>query len=611
MANPQGSEPGWNPRHALGALATIVAAGTVATAVVLATNLFLRNRSPELGGAWSAGELADLLLAMAWVALVTNAALVAAVFAGWLLLRRLRPGWAEPRQVLWVSGLLAGHLAWALFNRFSLVQRTLVPPLFWAPEGLLQLFLVLASAGALVVAGVCAGRRRWGIAAAAAAGCVLLAAGVLARNAAEEVRYRTYPLEQVHAAVVAPSEAEVPSAADPGAGTPLIVLAFDGWGWDVALPLLQAGKLPNVAELVRRGAVGYLDNAGHSYSPRIWATVFTGRPVQSHGVLDFLALRLRGGRTLPDFALQDPAVDSFYGLKQLLRAIPSLGLWELVRVDASFVRTKRLWTVASEAGRRVAIVNALTTTPARPVNGAMVDLQHRRPTPEAFFPPELFERWTPFGKREKHRSLEYWQDVVEAETALALELFEEHEIELGLYYNKSVDYMGHHHWHFYAVDDWITTSLPEDLPDAEWAEWVVENADTNVIGSYAALDASLGRFRARYPDATFLLVSDHAWTFSGYAHYGTQNGLIIVSGPRVRAGATLEDVHIEDVAPTALALLGIPVSDELEGRVVQEALAEPIPVRRIASYGDPEDRLAPEPMSEEELRALSELGYVE
>lgn len=59
------------------------------------------------------------------------------------------------------------------------------------------------------------------------------------------------------------------------------------------------------------------------------------------------------------------------------------------------------------------------------------------------------------------------------------------------------------------------------------------------------------------------------------------DGILAIDGPDVRPGDHLSaDLH--DVAPTALAMLGLPVPEFMEGRVLHEAFEAPIPVRRGA-----------------------------
>lgn len=60
-------------------------------------------------------------------------------------------------------------------------------------------------------------------------------------------------------------------------------------------------------------------------------------------------------------------------------------------------------------------------------------------------------------------------------------------------------------------------------------------------------------------------------------HY--REGILAIDAPDVRPGSHLSaDLH--DVAPTALAMLGLPIPEGMEGRPIQEAFEDPLPIRR-------------------------------
>jgi predicted AlkP superfamily phosphohydrolase/phosphomutase len=595
-------------------VAGVVGAATLLVGAALTANLVAHDP-----GVFSGGQLAELALAVGWICFALNACFSAVLLGVHAALRRLSPAFRCSRLAFLLAGLPALHLAWVLLNRLPKVQLLFFEPVFVTPDGLGQTGLIALASVGLGSAVLAFGRRAPVAGIVSTAAAVLLVVGVLEWNGREERAFRTYSMERVRsAAALALQAAPAPPAASdptPTAGAqPVIVLALDGWGWDVIVPLLEAGRLPNTAALIAQGAIGYLDNGDDSFSPRIWNTVFTGRDAAEHGVHDFFALRLpRSGRTLPDLVSQTPAIDSFYGFKQLARKLPSLGLWELVSTSSHDVAVKPVWSVASEHGRRVVVVNVLNTVPATPVNGAMVSLQRGGAgiAADDFHPEELANRWQPHptGKR----SVSDWGDALSRETAFTLSLFRENAVALGIYYTNAVDRLAHKNWNFHAREQWLVTKLPDALPDAEWESLVVRHADDSFLAAYAEIDAQIDRFLAAHPDATYVVLSDHGWTFSGYSHYGSQDGIVIVSGPRARSGTTISSVHIRDVAPTLLALLGVPLSDELSGRVVAEALAETPQVARVASYGAPgarETSAAPL-LDDEALKELIALGYAQ
>jgi len=95
------------------------------------------------------------------------------------------------------------------------------------------------------------------------------------------------------------------------------------------------------------------------------------------------------------------------------------------------------------------------------------------------------------------------------------------------------------------------------------------------------------------------------------------DGIFIACGPPIRKGAVVK-ADIYDVAPTILALMGLPVSGEMEGDVLTEiidpAYLEKHPVRQVRSFEDYLERIeiAVDQEADEEAikRQLQALGYL-
>jgi len=100
-------------------------------------------------------------------------------------------------------------------------------------------------------------------------------------------------------------------------------------------------------------------------------------------------------------------------------------------------------------------------------------------------------------------------------------------------------------------------------------------------------------------------------------------GIFGARGPGIRRGLDAAELSILDIAPTVLYTLGLPVPEELQGRVPEEifhaGVLEKHPVRRMAAGAAGPDGLArdntpmPAEMEDEEtvLERLRELGYIE
>lgn len=92
-------------------------------------------------------------------------------------------------------------------------------------------------------------------------------------------------------------------------------------------------------------------------------------------------------------------------------------------------------------------------------------------------------------------------------------------------------------------------------------------------------------------------------------------GVLLADGPGVRAGGVPRDATLLDIAPTVLALLGVPVPTDLDGRVLDEVLdaaALPIPAPDLSPPIDSADGGPAYSDADEAAvqRRLAELGYL-
>lgn len=122
---------------------------------------------------------------------------------------------------------------------------------------------------------------------------VVLVVAAVAWNAHDESFPRRYRLETIRAAAGAP-ESFSKQDGEATAKEPVVVSGFDGMCWSTVTPLMEEGLTPNLAGLIRRGAIGYLDNGDLSLSPQIWTTIFTGRSVPNRPAVG-LSAGVRGG----------------------------------------------------------------------------------------------------------------------------------------------------------------------------------------------------------------------------------------------------------------------------------------------------------------------------
>lgn len=583
-------------------LCTTALAAAIETGV-LTLLLGAANGPLPLGG-W-----VELSVAVGWIALVTNTVFAAGLSALWLVLSRHRDA-ARPWP-FFVFGFASAHTAWGLLNRLTLAQTWMRPPVFLTVDGLLQLAGIAFVGGLMLTAGLAwPSRRRKAVVAIVAASVV--GAGLLAWAVRDERGTRVYSLQEIRAAAggveVAPRE---------GRGAPLIVIGFDGLEWAIATPLLRSGDLPNLAALIREGAIGVLENGDHSFSPVIWNTLFTGRPPEEHGIYEWRNVRLpRSGQRISNLLMMPPTLHSLHGLRHLFERVPSLGLWQTGPAGSVDRRAKTLWEIGADFGKDVVVVDAPSSMPLPPIEATMISFRSGLESTFAS-PPELATAWS--GIRAEFP--EDWAALTAGtdekwpfesrQNEFFLEILRAEHFDLVVFYSDWIDDRAHYFWNFTTPDEYLVRDLPGGWSTSVWEQSVRDHRDAPAIRAYREMDELLGELR-RDHDASFVVVSDHGWSFGGYLHYGSPDGVAIFSGPAFRAGVDLAEVRIEDVLPTVLAAIGLPVSSELVGRVASEALAPDTSVHTVVSYGPPAP-VAPGQTDDDpdQLERLRALGYVQ
>ena len=122
------------------------------------------------------------------------------------------------------------------------------------------------------------------------------------------------------------------------------------------------------------------------------------------------------------------------------------------------------------------------------------------------------------------------------------------------------------------------------------------------------LDAASGEFYV-------VMASDHGFKSSRdpTKQIGTHDmdGIYLVAGPGL--GATAGDrTYIEDIGPTILYLLGMPLARDMVGKVIPEVASQiGRQVEYVASYEDGVERGSDLPVDDKTWDQLKGLGYVD
>lgn len=258
----------------------------------------------------------------------------------------------------------------------------------------------------------------------------------------------------------------------------LLVVGYDGATWDLAEKWAQAGKLPVLARLMKQGGYGPLRSVMPILSPAAWASFATGVQPGKHGIFDFVER--------------------------------SQGDYHLRPVTALDMKAPTFWRLASQAGKRVAVINVPVTYPPAEVNGIMVTglgTPEQRPFT---FPPALGPELRARGYRvnrtvffEPGREEAYLQDVYEMTDRLAeaaLELFRREAWDLFVVVFRDLDELSHYFWKHMDA----THPQHDPLTDVRYQD--------EILKFYQHLDQKLGTLlEAAGPEVNVILVSDHGF----------------------------------------------------------------------------------------------------
>lgn len=373
----------------------------------------------------------------------------------------------------------------------------------------------------------------------------------------------------------------------------VLVLGLDGGDWDVIDPLVEAGRLPNLASILERSARADLDCAPAfpafaCFCPPVWTSIVTGQPYAVHRIATTLH---RSSRRLA------PAIwelnDAHGGVSTL---VSIRGSWP-PEDDAGFVFTEPGLDVA--AGK---IHDRWWIAPPHP--GLTRPATHTRP-------PGLFEllgllphsgerlpAWQMFARDRVAMAalsrLERMQRVWMRSALKAAGRDQAHTLtparvgrsNLVLITFHSIDRAEHMGWH--RVQPEVHGPVDPDLVVALADRWDGPVFDPppwgwgSAVSQYLEADVWLGEHLADFAYDAIVVVSDHGMgrnTVAGArGHHGTNVpdahlGVLAIHAPGVREGADLGEVSVLDVAPTLAYLLGLPVATRLPGRPLDNAFA--------------------------------------
>jgi len=277
-----------------------------------------------------------------------------------------------------------------------------------------------------------------------------------------------------------PSAHKSTGVRDSAALNKVLMIGLDGATFDVLDPLMDAGRMPNLRDLIRRGTRGILDSTKPPITPAAWTTFMTGKGPGRHGIIDFLRYNVTTGQ---------------------------LSFNNYIEISG-----KTIWELLSERGYRVGSINLPMTYPPRPVNGFMISGFDTPSVSLDFTYPrelkaEILRRHPDYTHEKKWQRRVFGGDKLFAENLrhitdsfdrgcqLAEFCGERYGWDVMMVLFKLVDNLQHKAWKY--IDPQLSDSHPRRR------DMTVE--------CFAALDRAVGRLvtLAREKDASIMVMSDH------------------------------------------------------------------------------------------------------
>ena len=406
----------------------------------------------------------------------------------------------------------------------------------------------------------------------------------------------------------------------------VLLIGWDSADWKIINDLLAEGGMDGIRTLMDGGIHGNLATLEPQLSPMLWSSIATGKMAYHHQV--------------PGFTEVDPISG------------------QVVPVSAATRQCKTIWEMLGEKNLRSHVVSWFATQGEQNLDGKMVSnmFPHVKgvapdtdpadfppPMPGTYWPEDLAETmnemrvspheidadilqpFLPKGHlidqaRDKRLAplREHLAEAYSVQSAATHLMQSDPEWDFMAIYFRAIDEISHHFMHYHPPQ---MAGIPDE--DFEIFQHVVKS-------TYRAHDMMLQvLLQMAGPDTTVILVSDHGFHSdhlrpkftprvpAGITVWHREQGVLLAKGPGIKqASEPIYGARLLDLAPTILHHFGLPIGDDMEGRVLKELFAEDHPVETIPTWENPDGPSQKrgsltEKESAELLQQFVDLGYID
>ncbi len=396
-----------------------------------------------------------------------------------------------------------------------------------------------------------------------------------------------------------------------------LVIGWDAADWQVIEPLMAAGKMPALSKMLKEGVKGNIATLNPPLSPMLWTSIATGKRAYDHGIHGFVEVDSLTGNILP--------------------------------VRATTRKAKAIWNILNEAGLKTNVVNWWPSHPAEKLNGAVVTNQFHKDAPThgedwpletgSVFPENLFENLKELRIHPAELTLQHVLPFIPQAASLdpekdkVLKPLMRVLAHCASVHNAATYLMENEEWDFMAVyyeaiDHFSHLAMKYHPPQMEGVDDKEFELYHGIIeAAYRYHDMMLERLlNLAGEGCTVMLVSDHGFesgklrqlelpdVAAAPALEHRKYGVLAAAGPSFKKNEPIFGASLLDITPTILHHFGLPVGDDMEGRVLTDIFSNPEKPGEIPSWEITGKQVE---FCEEEsgssagmLKQLEELGYI-
>jgi predicted AlkP superfamily phosphohydrolase/phosphomutase/tetratricopeptide (TPR) repeat protein len=367
----------------------------------------------------------------------------------------------------------------------------------------------------------------------------------------------------------------------------VLLIGWDAADWKVINPLLDQGLMPTLDDFINHGVMGNLATLRPILSPMLWNSIATGKRPDKHGILGFMEPDPQSGGVRP--------------------------------VTSTSRKVKAIWNILTQRGYKTHVLGWFAGHPAEPINGvsvsdlfpyAVVPLDQEWPLPPGTVHPESLREtlaglrmhpaevteaailpWIPRAAevdQEKDKRLHSFSKILAENCSI-------HNAATWILQNEPWDFLA---VYYNGIDHFCHGFMNFHPPRMEWVpEDKFEIYKDVVNGAYRFHDMMLQTLLdLAGPEVTVLLVSDHGFHSDHLRPVGIPKepagpavqhrpfGVVCMKGANIKQDERIYGATLLDVTPTILTLFGLPVGEDMDGRVLVQAFEKPPEITRIASW---------------------------